>query len=287
MDRGRVSQTVLTSIVLGTAGSVILAVVTSLTVSESNQIAFMVGTVGTVLGAIIGVGLTVGARLDELERQRIEVADLRALVDMPEVEREFVASIRNLKKIEDKEGEFSRMYWGHALNSLREGTDRLSALSEGRFTCSSLQEIYFVREALMSTRTEVCAVAARGPAWWLKPEADAYWRVYAEAAERISITRIFLGDPTSNLDLQKILNRHADLGMTTYWIASNLVPDALRAPTVIFDRGLLHSTFLGRSIDEAHDVEFTTEVRAVERAYTNFRVILSLEGTQEWRPTSE
>jgi hypothetical protein len=285
MNRGRITQTVLTSSVIGTVGSVGLAVITALTVTQAQQISFIMGAVGTILGAVVGIGLTLSERLDEIEKQRIEAADLRALVDMPEVEREFVAAIRNLKKIRDLEGAYARIFWGHGLGTLQESTGQLTVLAGGRFTCSSLQEIYFVREALMCTRSEVCAVAARGPGWWLKPEADAYWRVYGEAAGRISITRIFLGDPVVNPDLRAILNRHSGLGMRTYWIAAELVPDALKQPIVVFDQGLLHRSFMGRSIDEEQEVEFTTDARAVVRARTNFGVIMSLEGVHEWVPT--
>lgn len=278
------AQTILTSTAAGTVASAALAVIASLTVSESSQVAFLVGCTGTLLGAVLGVGVTVHERLDELDRRRVEAAQLRALVEMPEAEREIVELTARLKDVHGAAGAYGELLWQTAVNALRDTRDQVTGLAGGRLTCSRRHEVYVVRDALKTTRHAVCAVAARGPDWWLAPEADGYWRVYAEAAERISITRVFLVDTAGTPEVRAVLDRHAALGMRTFTIPTRHVPAALRTPIVVFDDGLLHRSFLDGSIDDRREVEFTTDGREIARARQDFDLILSLPQTSEWKP---
>jgi len=285
MARRKVAaQTILASTVAGTAASVVLAVITSITVTESSQIAFLVGCSGTLLGAILGVGVTVNDRLDELDRRRIEAAKLRSLAEMPEAELEVVELTRCLKHVYDAESQYASLLWHIAVNALQDAREQMTTLAGGRFTCSRRQEVYVVREALTSTRTEVCAVAARGPVWWVNPEADGYWRVYAEAAKRIPITRVFLADAQTP-ELRSVLDRHAALGMRTFSIPIQYVPAALRVPIVVFDDGLLHHSYLDGTIDDRREVEFSTDSREIAKARQDFRLIMSLPQVAEWQPS--
>lgn len=125
------------------------------------------------------------------------------------------------------------------------------------------------------------AVAARGPEWWAKPEADVYWTVYGNAAQRLSIRRVFLVQGPLNEDIQNVLDRHVSLNMETFWTDIQQVPVRLRNPIVLFDGKLLHRTSSNWRLG-TEQVDFTDSIRQLEEAQAQFNAILALPTTQKW-----
>ncbi|MDQ6946701.1 MAG: hypothetical protein M3256_10630 [Actinomycetota bacterium] len=154
-------------------------------------------------------------------------------------------------------------------------------MANGVVNCTTEQEIQYVERALRFTTKSVMAVAARGQDWWAKPEADVYWTVYGNAAQRLNIRRVFLVQGALNDSVKKVLDRLVSLDMETFWTPIEHVPVRLRMPIVLFDGKLLHRTSSSQQVGTDH-ADFTDSSRQIEQAQEQLNAIFELPTTQKW-----
>jgi hypothetical protein len=193
-----------------------LAVLLKFTTSLSGQVAFGVGLVGTMLTMLLRIYALLVDRFEGLERSLIDSTQLRALTTMPEVERLVVDITKQFSALGASDVRHAAFFWGSATSALVDAEERICDAANGLVTCTQEDEIYLVRDALKHTRVAVSAIAARGPSWWMKPEADAYWEAYGQAAKSgLRIKRIFVVDNPIDDTVRRVLDRHHALGMET------------------------------------------------------------------------
>jgi len=267
--------------VLGGIFSVVLAVVMMYTSSVANQLALLIGLTGVLLSALVSTAVTLAERLDSIETSRIEAAELRALASMPQAEKQIVEITKCLSVVRNLDDQYAQFFWDSAIGALQRTHLRVTSYAGTSVPCTTQDEIYYVRRALALTRDRVSAIAARGPEWWLQPEADVYWQAYRDAASRLAITRIFLVHEPLQPEMTDVLERHSKLGMKTFTAPLKSVPMGLRTPIVIFDEGLLHRTSVHFD-GVGHRVEFTADEQAITTAKADFHTIAKLPGTKQW-----
>jgi hypothetical protein len=274
-------RSVVLGTVAGTALSIVLSIILLLTTSEKAQIALMIALAGTILSALLGASVSFAQRLDNLGETVLDGSKLRALAGMPRAESEIVELATHLESVSSKMGGQGGFFWEASIQAVEDAKNAVRSVATGTVVCTSEQEIFYVEKALESTNKTVCAVAARGPEWWARPEADAYWAVYGRAAQRLQINRVFLVSLPMSNDVERVLDRHAALGIETHWIAMDKVPVSFRRPIVLFDHALLHRTTSNPRLGSDH-VDFTNSVREINEAHAQFKTILSLAATKRW-----
>lgn len=268
----------------GVVVAVGVAILLRLTTSLDAQVAFAIGLVGTILTVLLRIYALFMDRFEALERSLIDSAQLRALTAMPEVERLVVDITKHLSGLQASTAPHSKFFWKYAVSTLTESEEHACDAANGLVTSTQEDEIYLVRDALKHTQRTVSAIAARGPSWWAKPEADAYWEAYGRAAKSgLSIKRVFLVDDPNDDDVRRVLERHHSLGMETYCIAKTRVPERFRTPAVLFDDSLLHRP-AGSMSAGREQVSFTRNARELAVARAHYEAIISLSETKRWPP---
>jgi hypothetical protein len=267
--------------VLGTVASVIVPVLLNFTTTVPAQISFCIGLVGTVLTALIGACVLFTDRFESLEKAVTDSADWKT---MPEPADLVIATTGHLVDLRAASGRHSEFFWTAALSAMRQAERAACDAANGLVTCTQDEEIYLVAEALRLTETSVSAIAARGASWWTRPEADVYWRAYEKAAAELDIRRVFLLESGLTEEVRGTLDRHAAMGMKTYWISRDRVPRPLQAPIVLFDDSLLHRP-AGSRTDGHEQVSFTRDPWQLRQARINFESILNLRGIERWPRT--
>jgi hypothetical protein len=273
---------VLVLTITGVVIAVAMAILLKFTTSLSAQVAFAIGLLGTLITVLLRVYALLMDRFEALERSLIDSTQLRALTGMPDVERLVVDITKHFSALNASEAPHARFFWDYAMSALTEAEEHTCDAASGLVTCTQEEEIYLVREALKYTRQTVSAVAARGPSWWAKPEADAYWEAYGSAAKGdMSISRVFIVEDSLDDNMRRVLDRHHALGMETLYVSRDRVPERFRAPIVLFDNSLLHRPARSLSTGREH-VSFTRNGRELVVARAHFEAITSLPDTKRW-----
>ncbi|MGB7588779.1 MAG: hypothetical protein WBM00_08730 [Solirubrobacterales bacterium] len=253
-------------------------------ISDSKwQISALVGLVALLTGILITALYAFAQRLDEIDERRIAVQPLQHLYKVSHIERPVVRIVDAVASTDDKRSAFLRKQTTKAVERF---SQEVADMADGVFVCSSeSEELDLVKGALAETQREVRAVAARGIHWWLKPEADVYFRAYGEAASRITVTRIFLIDQADLDHVRPILTRHAAAGIRTYALDQDQVPESRRRGLVLFDGALLHRAAARREgIRDLRDVEFTDVADEIQDAEDDFEFLLGLATAQDRTP---
>jgi hypothetical protein len=124
--------------------------------------------------------------------------------------------------------------------------------TKGEFTCGPRDEAELTQQAVEDLHEHLRAVSYQDEGWWDGPLGELYLENHAkklreavdgegvEDASEVEMTRIFLADAkTVESRLVKALERHVELGITTYVIDPENVEEELRKDFVIYDRDLL------------------------------------------------
>ncbi len=266
----------------GVVVSIALAVILRYTTSATAQVAFAIGLLGTMLTLFLRAYSLFIDRFEALERSVIDAAQLRALTTMPDVERLVVDITKYFTGLNSSQAGHAAFFRDYARSVLAEAEERVCQANTGVVSCAQDDEIYLVRDALRHTRGKVSAIAARGVSWWSKPEADAYWEAYGRAAaDGLSIERVFLVDGPVDQGVQRVLDRHLALGMKTYYVQRDRIPERFRTPIVLFDDTLLHRP-AGLSSPGGEHVSFTRNVKELALAEAHFDYVIRMPETQRW-----
>jgi hypothetical protein len=266
---------------LSTALSLLLAVGLAIATSMAVQVAVLVGLLTTLIGMAITAFIAIEEHLERIDRARIGALPLQRLFSIPDLERTVVRTVAAAAEIAQERGPFMESL---ASETLEKAMDRMEGIADGVVPCESADELRLVRRALDHCTHQVRAVAARGTDWWRRPEADLYWRAYGAAAERISIERIFVLRSEIDEHMHQVLTRHHRLGMKTYVVRADELPEERIEPLVVFDQELVHRHAAQRHSRDAYRIEFSTRPDDILRAEENFIAILDF--AEPWTPAS-
>lgn len=265
-----------------TAVSLVFAVALASATSTDVQIAFLIGLLTSLIGLTITALFAFEQRLEQIDRARIGALRLHRLLSVPEIE---PTTARLVDAAADTNAEHRPFMQSMVRETVEAACGRVCGIKEGSVQCDRKDEVRLVSRALEYTRSSVIAVAARGPDWWTRPEADVYWGVYGQAAQRLDITRIFVLRDESAEQMERVLRRHYEGGMKTYTVkAADVPPDRLQ-PVVVFDGNLLHRHAPRHEGDEGYRIEFSDKREDIISAEANFKVLLGF--AEEWRPDDE
>jgi len=267
------------SIVVGT----VLTGVGLLT-SSRWQISFLLGLLSVLLGVLVTALNSFNQRLNAIDARQVAVRPLQKLQGLPHIERPLVEIVKAVASTDDMRSPFLK---DRTTKEVEQFSRQVVKMADGFFLCSSRdEELDLVKGALTITKDEVRAVASRGVEWWLQPNADIYFGAYADEAQRIAITRIFLIE-RADLDdeLRKVLDRNSKAGIQTYALDLEQVPEVRRRGLVLFDNTLLHRSAPRREgATDPRDVEFTDVPEEIEGAEADFAVLMALTTTRDRQP---
>lgn len=267
---------------LSTALSLILAVTLAAATSLNVQMAVVVGLLSTLIGLAITAFVGLEGHINQINDARIGALPLHRLLAIPDLEGVITQLVDATAETKAAHGAFLQSL---ARETLEEACGRVTGISDGSVCCEAEDELRLVRRALAHTERRVSAVAARGTEWWVRPEADVYWRAYGEAAQRLDIARIFIIRDGAEAEMEHVLLRHYKLAMKTFIVrADHVPPDRIRA-LVVFDDKLLHRHAPRHEADPGYQVEFTDRPDDIIRAQETFNILLDL--ADEWKPPSE
>ncbi len=119
--------------------------------------------------------MTFAQRLDNLGEAMLDGTKLRMLANMPRAAEEVVELATHLEAISSRMGGQKGFFWEASLQAVEDVRNSVRTIANGVVNCTAEQEIFYVEKALESTAKQVFAVASRGPDWWARPEADAYF----------------------------------------------------------------------------------------------------------------
>jgi hypothetical protein len=264
---------------ISTALSLILAVGLSIAASVEVQVAVLVGLLSTLIGMAITAFIAIEEHLERIDCARIGALPLQRLFTIPTLERTVVRAVDAAATTTEERGPFMESL---ARETLEHALERLEDIADGVAACESSDELRLVRRALDHCSHQVRAVAARGTDWWRRPEADLYWRAYGSAAARLSIERIFVLRSDIDEQMQQVLVRHHRLGMKTYVVRAEQLPEERIEPLVIFDQQIVHRHAAQRQSGDRYRIEFSTRPDDILRAEENFLSILDV--AEEWTP---
>jgi hypothetical protein len=239
------------------------------------QISLLVGLTAALIGVLVTAFFAFAQRLDEIDERQITVRALQDLYKAPFLEAPLA---RIVGAVASTQGKRSAFLTEQTTAAVEEFSRQVADMAEGKFLCSSRdQELDLVKAALALTDEAVRAVASRGLEWWLRPEADVYFRAFAEEAARLQVTRIFMIDRDDLERARPVLEQHAAAGIATLAIDRELVPAGRRRGLVLFDDVLLHRAAPRREGGtDPEDVEFTDVGMEIKRARDDFDFLLKL-----------
>jgi hypothetical protein len=264
---------------LSTALSLILAVSLAAATSLSVQMAVVIGLLSTLIGLAITAYVALEGHINQMNDARIGALPLQRLLAIPDLEGSIVRLVDAAAQTKAAHGAFLQSL---VRETLDDACERVTGISDGSVRCEADDELRLVRRALEHTERRVIAVAARGTDWWVRPEADIYWRAYGDAAQRLDISRIFVIRDETQAAMEEVLLRHHKLAMKTFTVRADQVPpDRIRA-VVVFDDKLLHRHAPRHETDEGYRIEFTDRPDDIVRAQETFNILLDL--AEEWTP---
>jgi hypothetical protein len=250
--------------------SIILVTFTSLDV----QVAVIVSFTPLILSLGFAAYAAIRIELAEVDARRFGSLPLQQLTTLAELEPSIVSVVGDAARIKQNRGPFMLQV---AAERTQQAAKSIREIADGGHICTSEDELRLVRLAVAHTKRRVRAVAARGASWWERPEADAYWHAYEEAAHRLEITRVFIVRPDEdNVVLERVLARHLRAGMKTFVVDAESIPEHHIRPLVIFDDSLIHRQPEYDQPGRTFRVEFSDRLEDLLAAEETFRVVFDL-----------
>jgi hypothetical protein len=257
-----------------TLGAIVLSIMLIIFTSLAVQVAVIVGFTPLILSLGFAAYSTVRIELSEVDARRFGSLPIQQLTTLTEIEPSLVSVVGDAARIKRARGPFMMQI---ASEQVQQAAKGIREIADGGFICTSEDELRLVRLAVSHTARRVRAVAARGASWWERPEADAYWHAYEEAAGRLDITRVFIVRPDEDSAvLERVLARHARAGMKTFVVDAARIPKHHNRPLVIFDEGLIHRHPDHDQIGGDFRVEFSDRPEDLLAAEETFRVVFDL-----------
>lgn len=266
------------------AGVTFLATGLSIALAIFSRESVQIGAITTLVTLILTLGFSafvaIRLQLEEVDERRIASLPLQRLPSVQEIEPAVVGIVKNVAEIKSKHNSLMRQM---AIERVQQAAEDVGRLAEGVYCCTNEEELPCVRAALVDTKSQVRAVAARGMKWWDSADANAYWHAYEEVADRLEITRVFiLHDGEDERVLKRVLSRHAAAGMHAFVLQASQVPRHHIRPVVIFDQHLVHRSGDEREVTDAQfKVEFSSRRVDVSAAEETFRVVRDLASEAE------
>ena len=152
----------------------------------------------------------------------------------------------------------------------------------GTFQCSPDDEPWLTRSAAADCRSVLRAVSYQDEGWWLSETGDRYLEVHAQLHERdVEMTRVFIVRPDElhgedRDDLLAVFEAHRNLGIQTYVLTTEQVPDHLWRDFVVYDSELLRNGELTSPNGDRKNAEFTDDPGRIDLALKDFNDLVSL-----------
>jgi hypothetical protein len=263
----------ITSVIV-TLASIILSVILIVFTTVDVQVGVIVGFTPLILSLGYASYSAIRLQIAEVDDRRFGSLPLQQLTSVPELEHAIVSIVGDTAAIKNNHG---GLMFRLATEQADDAAKYIRDIADGTHICTSDDELRLVRMALEDTKRRVRAVAARGAAWWERPEANAYWHAYEAAAHRLEITRVFIVYPgEDNVILERVLERHARAGMKTFVIDAGHIPEHHIRPLVLFDESLIHRQAGGDRAVGTFRVEFSDRPEDLLAAEESFRVIFDI-----------
>ncbi len=257
-----------------TLAAIVLSIVLVVFASLNVQVAVIVGFTPLILSLGFAAYAAIRIELAEVDTRRFGSLPIQQLTTLAELEPSIVSLVGDAARIKQNRGKFMLQL---AAEQAQQAAKGVREIADGGHICTSDDELRLVRLAVANTQRRVRAVAARGASWWERPEADAYWHAYEEAASRLAITRIFIVRPDEdNVALERVLARHARAGMKTFVVDADRIPKHHIRPLVIFDESLIHRHPDSDEVGGRFRVEFSDRPEDLSAAEETFRVVFDL-----------
>lgn len=243
------------------------------------QTSLLVGLVSILIGVLLTGLNAFDKRLDEIDERRIAVQSLQDLNKVPDLEEPLVRIVAAVASTQDKRSAFLK---NQTTKEVEKFSREVARMADGAFVCSSNEEeLDLVKGVLAATEETVRAVASRGVEWWLTPEGRVYFQAYGDETRRLDITRIFLIEKGAlGCIREDVLAKHVDMGIRTYALDLQKVPQPLQGGLVLFDNALLHRAAPQREgSSNLKDVEFTDVPEEIQSAENDFANLLKLATT--------
>jgi hypothetical protein len=257
-----------------TLAAVVLSIILVIFTSLDVQVAVIVSFTPLILSLGFAAYSAIRIELAAVDSRRFGALPLQQLTTLPEIEPSIVRVVDDAARIKQNRGPFMLQV---ASEQAQQAAKSIREIADGGHICTSDDELRLVRLAVAHTQRRVRAVAARGASWWERPEADAYWHAYEEAANRLEITRVFIVRPDEdNVVLERVLARHLRAGMKTFVVDAGRVPEHHIRPLVIFDENLIHRQPEYDQPGRTFRVEFSDRPEDLLAAEETFRVVFDL-----------
>jgi hypothetical protein len=257
-----------------TLAAIILSLLLVIFTSVRVQVAVIVTFTPLILSLGFAAYSAIRVELAEVDSRRFGSLPLQQLTTLVDLEPSIVGIVGDAARIHQSRGPFMLQL---ATEQAQQAAKSIREIADGGHICTSNDELRLVRLAVARTQRRVRAVAARGASWWERPEADAYWHAYEEAAGRLDITRVFIVRPDEDrVVLERVLARHAKAGMKTFVVDAARVPKHQIQPLVIFDESLIHRHPDHDQLSGTFRVEFSDRPEDLLAAEETFRVVFDL-----------
>ncbi len=231
------------------------------------------------ISLLIGLVLTIiTIQLDSLARQRsgeermIDTLGLhKALLQNPPIGNLVQQIAHDYASVEQVGFTYFRE---RAHDALLECREVVHSLAEGRMIIPSESKFSYGRRGIESARTSIRAVACAKPDWWKTNIGQAYFQANVNAVERgVRITRIWIYDEATLIDLQNVIMQQHNAGIETHVILPDQLPRDLLEDYMIVDEQILIKLELLSNSYAKSEVISTNEIE-VDRARSNYSLLL-------------
>lgn len=160
---------------------------------------------------------------------------------------------------------------------LRSFTSEIRAMSQGTLQCKPEQEPSLTKLAIQKyCEQHLRAVSFHDERWWGSEDGDAYLSLHADLPPEVEMTRIFLAQEEHRDQLRQTFERHLELGIETYVVPLEKVPQYLWRDFVIYDGALLRRALSDEYDTPGKSAEFTDDPIRVQQALVEFNAILTI-----------
>lgn len=256
---------------------------------------------GLVVGCVlVAIGLTMSALLALEDRATEFVSALRNFEG--KIEQSFVKSgdligkamrLQEVFKVGECESELRKVvgslirtkenrhpfFFDRAQEQVRELRTTLATVESGQYACKEDEEPLLTRDIVSACTSSLEAVSFQDEPWWKSAVGQVYLdrhRQLKSTNANFRMVRVFLfkyGDGIP-AELADILRQHLELGVETYLLDPEAVPEEYRRDFVIYDNCFVRNAELVSPGQLGKQAEFVDSPDAVRRARSAFDLVL-------------
>ena len=160
-------------------------------------------------------------------------------------------------------------------DSGRRFSAELGAAASGTFRCAPDAEPRLTKASLGTCTRTLHAVSYEDEQWWGGDHGRAYLQLHEDLAQRgVEMTRVFL-IPLNARDenFERTLDRHREIGIETYLLDPDDVPEPHRRDFMLYDDSLLRQAYrIAGRIEK--NAEFIDDPALLSRARDDFHQVL-------------